>query len=158
MLAIAVSFALFVLLNLFPKETFPLVWIIPILILEPVSYRICSGASLLRLIERGKLTLPVSVAAATLGTGFWWECWNFYSLPKWVYTIPYVDFWKIFEMPLLGYLGYPFFGVIVFSYTSLALHVVARQNLVELFSDSLGPLPAALVRPNDAMRRAEPRP
>ena len=142
-LALVVSFALFVVLNLFPNETFPLVWIIPILILESISYRVCADASLLRLIERGELALPVSVAAATLGTGFWWECWNIYSLPKWVYTIPYVDFWKIFEMPLLGYLGYPFFGIIVFSYTSLALHVVARQTLVRLFSNSIGPPPAA---------------
>ena len=59
-----------------------------------------------------------------LGTafnGFWWEFWNYYSSPKWVYDIAYVGFLKIFEMPLLGYVGYPFFGIIVFSYTAIVL-------------------------------------
>jgi hypothetical protein len=32
--------------------------------------------------------------------------WNFYSWPKWYYTVPYVGWAKVFEMPLLGYLGY----------------------------------------------------
>ena len=61
-------------------------------------------------------------------------CWNFYSLPKWIYTIPYVGFWKVFEMPILGYLGYPFFGLIVFSYAALILNFIAKQDLAKLFS------------------------
>jgi hypothetical protein len=128
------TFVLFALLKLFPNETFPFVWIMPILFLEPLNYTFNPGASLARLLERGQLALPVSISSATLVTGFWWEFWNYYSLPKWVYTIPYVDFWKIFEMPLLGYLGYPFFGLIVFGYTALVLRVVAGENLVDLFS------------------------
>jgi hypothetical protein len=60
--------------------------------------------------------------------------WNVLSLPKWTYTIPYVGFWHIFEMPLLGYLGYPFFGIVVFSYAAIALRLVTRQNLIKLFS------------------------
>ena len=27
-------------------------------------------------------------------------------LPKWIYHVPYVGVAKVFEMPLLGYLGY----------------------------------------------------
>ena len=61
-------------------------------------------------------------------------CWNFYSLPKWIYTIPYVGFWKVFEMPILGYLGYPFFGLIVFSYAALALNFIGGQDLAKLFA------------------------
>jgi len=128
------TFVLFAVLQLFPNETFPLVWIIPILFLEPLNYAFNPGASFSRLIERGQLTLPVSLALATFVTGFCWEFWNYYSLPKWVYTIPYVDFCKIFEMPLLGYLGYPFFGLIVFGYTALVLRVITGENLVDLFS------------------------
>jgi hypothetical protein len=45
--------------------------------------------------------------------------WNFYSYPKWYYTIPYVEFWKVFEMPLLGYGGYLFFGLIIWSFAML---------------------------------------
>jgi len=72
-----------------------------------------------------------------LFTGLWWEIWNYYSLPKWVYTIPYVGFWKIFEMPLLGYLGYPFFGLIVFTYAGLISSILLKRNLVDLFDRSL---------------------
>ena len=112
------TFILFWLLKLFPSETFPLVWIVPILFLEPLAYALGVRASLVRQIEQGNLALPLSLGIGTLITGFWWECWNFYSLPKWIYTIPYVGFWKVFEMPILGYLGYPFLGLIVFSYAA----------------------------------------
>ncbi len=27
-------------------------------------------------------------------------------MPKWIYNVPFVGFWHIFEMPLLGYGGY----------------------------------------------------
>ena len=70
----------------------------------------------------------------TLVTGFFWEMWNYYSLPKWIYTIPYLGFWKIFEMPFLGYLGYPFFGLIVFTYTAVISSVLLKQDLAELIA------------------------
>jgi len=38
--------------------------------------------------------------------GVLWESWNFWSDAKWVYSVPLVDFWHVFEMPLLGYLGF----------------------------------------------------
>jgi len=68
-----------------------------------------------------------------LFTGFWWEMWNYYSLPKWAYTIPYVDFWRIFEMPVLGYLGYPFFGLIVFTYTALISSILLKRDMADVF-------------------------
>ena len=36
-----------------------------------------------------------------------WELWNWGALPFWQYRIPYVGFFPVFEMPILGYLGYP---------------------------------------------------
>jgi hypothetical protein len=41
---------------------------------------------------------------------------------------------QVFEMPILGYLGYPFFGLIVFSYAALILNFIAKQDLAKLFS------------------------
>ena len=134
LIAFVSTFILFWLLNLFPSETFPLVWIVPILFLEPLAYTLGVRASLVRQIEQGNLALPLSLGIGTFITGFWWECWNFYSLPKWIYTIPYVGFWKVFEMPILGYLGYPFFGLIVFSYAAIILNFIAKQDLAKLFS------------------------
>jgi hypothetical protein len=37
--------------------------------------------------------------------------WNYYSQAKWIYTVPYVNRFKIFEMPILGYAGYLPFGL-----------------------------------------------
>jgi hypothetical protein len=41
-----------------------------------------------------------------------WEFWNYWAVSRWTYTVPYQLFgWKVFEMPALGYLGYPPFAV-----------------------------------------------
>jgi len=117
----------FILVWLAPTEAFPLVWIAPFLIIEPLSY-LKGYPSLLGEFSQGRWLLPASAMTATLLTGFWWECWNFYSLPKWVYTVPYVGFCKIFEMPVLGYFAYPFFGLIVFGYTILAVFLCFGEN------------------------------
>jgi hypothetical protein len=37
--------------------------------------------------------------------------WNFWSLAKWKYSIPFAHRFEIFEMPLLGYAGYLPFGL-----------------------------------------------
>jgi hypothetical protein len=123
----------FCFMPLFPNQTFPLIWIAPFLIIEPILY--AGGMpSLLRQIEKGSWALTCSIMIGTLFTGFFWESWNFYSLPKWYYTIPYVGFWKVFEMPILGYGGYPFFGLVVFSYTTLVFAVVLRKNVLDMYS------------------------
>jgi hypothetical protein len=36
--------------------------------------------------------------------------WNYFAMPKWYYTVPFFDYPKVFEMPLLGYFGYIPFG------------------------------------------------
>jgi hypothetical protein len=51
----------------------------------------------------------------SLTCGIFWEWWNFYSYPKWYYTIPYLDFYRIYEMPVAGYLGYIPFGFELYS-------------------------------------------
>jgi hypothetical protein len=37
--------------------------------------------------------------------------WNYYSLAKWIYSVPYVHRFSLFEMPLLGFAGYLLFGL-----------------------------------------------
>ncbi|HVZ64008.1 MAG TPA: hypothetical protein VG936_05415 [Lacunisphaera sp.] len=43
--------------------------------------------------------------------GVFWEMWNYHSLAKWIYTVPFAQRWQIFEMPLAGYAGYIAFGL-----------------------------------------------
>jgi hypothetical protein len=115
----------FVLMFLYPKIFFPLVWIAPLLVLEALNDRL-GFASLLREIREGKWSLVLPFALGTLLTGFFWEMWNFYAFPKWFYTIPLFDFTRVFEMPILGYGGYIPFGLFVFTFTATAFGLTQR--------------------------------
>jgi hypothetical protein len=48
---------------------------------------------------------------AALICGFFWEMWNYGSMARWIYNVPYVNRFHLFEMPVLGYAGYLPFGV-----------------------------------------------
>ena len=103
-----------------PAASFSLLWMCVLLVVDPLNaWR--GQPSLLRQVARGDWRMVLSLGAAGLICGFFWEMWNFYSYPKWYYTVPYVGFWKVFEMPLLGYLGY-----IPFSMELYALYQFAR--------------------------------
>jgi len=110
------------LIYLLPKIAFPLMWLGIILIMDPINFRL-GYPSLIGQIQKGKWNLIISIAAAALFCGFLWEMWNFYSLPKWVYHVPYVGYFKIFEMPILGYLGYLFFGLEIYTYSSFVFSI-----------------------------------
>ena len=69
------------------------------------------GAGWWRDIAAGDWREAGSWALAALGCGLCWELWNLHSLAKWIYTVPYVHRWQVFEMPLLGYTGYLPFGL-----------------------------------------------
>src|SRR5713226_6169004 len=43
--------------------------------------------------------------------GVLWEFWNYWAATKWTYTVPYLGDVKVFEMPILGYLGFPPFAL-----------------------------------------------
>ena len=88
-----------------PRYFFPFVWISIHFILEPVNVWL-NHKSLLTKTQSGNWQSIFSLATGCLICGFFWEMWNFYSYPKWIYRVPFVSFWKIFEMPLLGYGGY----------------------------------------------------
>jgi hypothetical protein len=73
------------------------------------------------------LLLPYSGLAgfaavpAGLIAGAVWELLNYWSLTKWQYTI-HPDWPKLFEMPLLGYLGF-----IPFAFSTLAVYAVLQR-------------------------------
>jgi hypothetical protein len=94
------------LLYLFPDQAFPLVWLAPLAVLDAVA-ELRGRTSIIGLVRRGRAGPVVLLAVAGLGTGILWEMWNWGALPFWQYRIPYVGFFPVFEMPVLGYLGYP---------------------------------------------------
>ena len=88
-----------------PALFFPLVWVGPFLTFDGiVGYY--GGRSLLKDISRGEWRLAAAVGLAGLMCGVLWEFWNFWSTPNWVYHIPYFGYLHVFEMPILGYIGY----------------------------------------------------
>ena len=72
-------------------------------------------------LARGDWRPWVSLWLGGLLCGFFWEMWNLWSFPKWIYHVPYVGFWKVFEMPVLGYLGYLPFAMELYLMAQLAL-------------------------------------
>ena len=97
-------------IGVWPDYLFSLLWISPLLIV--VSLQVLMGERhLLSDISRGDWRLVISSAAAALFCGVFWEMWNYYSLARWEYGIPYVDRFDVFEMPILGYAGYLPFGL-----------------------------------------------
>ena len=116
----AAGWLMLALLLAWPLYFFPFVWGSVYLILEPVNVWL-GNRSLLDDTSSGDWRPAIALAVGCLICGFFWEMWNFYSYPKWVYEVPFVDFLRVFEMPLLGYLGY-----IPFSWELFALyHLVA---------------------------------
>jgi hypothetical protein len=88
-----------------PLYFFPFVWLSVYFILEPLNVWM-GNRSLAKWTGRGDWRPIIALWIGVLLTGFFWEMWNYYAYPKWEYHVPFVGFWKVFEMPLLGYGGY----------------------------------------------------
>lgn len=84
----------------------PLVWIGWILLLEPVNYR-RGRPSWLADLARGDASRLLALLASGVVCGVLWEVWNYWAATKWTYTVPYLGHVKVFEMPVLGYFGFP---------------------------------------------------
>jgi hypothetical protein len=97
------------LLLAWPLYFYPLMWEAIYLILEPVNVRL-GHRSLLEHTASGDWRPPIALSLGCLTCGVFWEMWNYYSYPRWVYRVPFVGVLHVFEMPLLGYLGYLVFA------------------------------------------------
>jgi hypothetical protein len=100
-----VGAAMLVLMLVWPKIFYPFAWTSLLFILEPVNHWM-GRPHFLQDLRNGDWRMVISLAVAGLVCGFFWELWNYYSFPKWVYHTPGAGFLHIFEMPLLGYGGY----------------------------------------------------
>jgi len=71
----------------------------------------------------------VSLSFGALICGFFWEMWNYYSWPKWIYHTPGTEFLHVFEMPLLGYAGYIPFALELYALRNFLCPRAARLRL-----------------------------
>jgi hypothetical protein len=105
-----VGIAMLVLSMTWPERFYPFLWGSAFFLAEPVNaWR--GRPSLLMALARGDWRPAAALAVGALVCGFFWEMWNFWSYPKWTYNTPGVEFMHVFEMPVLGFLGYPAFGL-----------------------------------------------
>ncbi|MBN1558130.1 MAG: hypothetical protein JW951_08290 [Lentisphaerae bacterium] len=93
-----------------PNLLFPLLWIAPLAVMTAVQ-TLAGEPTVFAGVKRGDWRRVWIFALAALVCGFFWELWNAYSHVKWVYTVPYVGRFRIFEMPVLGFAGYLPFGL-----------------------------------------------
>jgi hypothetical protein len=92
------------------RYLFGAVWLGFILLLEPLNYR-WKGFSFLDRFEKGRTRAFWTFLAAGWICGILWEFWNYWAAAKWIYIFPIGQSWKVFEMPLAGYLGFLPFAV-----------------------------------------------
>ncbi len=86
------------------------VWLGFIFLLDPFNYWM-GRDSLWRDLEMGRPLRLYTLLASGGVCGILWEFWNYWATAKWHYTVPILSSVKIFEMPVLGYLGFPPFAL-----------------------------------------------
>lgn len=113
-----------------PRLAFPLVWGATLGLPALANHHLTrpegprpGGASLLRDLEGGRPARFLRLLAGGLIAGGLWEGLNFQARTKWVYTVPGLEETKLFEMPLLGFLGFPALAVQAFCAWTLWCHL-----------------------------------
>jgi len=84
---------------------FALLWVGFVFLLDPLHHKLGLPSLLADLASgyRGRLW---SLFLSGWVCGWLWEFWNYWAAAKWHYVFPILQEWKIFEMPIPGYLGF----------------------------------------------------
>lgn len=99
------------------------VWLGFILLLDPLNAR-AGSESIIGDWRRHRTGRLINLLAAGLICGVLWEFWNYWGGTKWFYNVPILPDVKIFEMPILGFGGFPPFAVECF-----VMYVAVRRWL-----------------------------
>ncbi|HMD80686.1 MAG TPA: hypothetical protein VKE92_05215 [Anaerolineales bacterium] len=93
------------LMLIWPRIFFGFMWLSLYFILEPINVWL-GNPSLADWTQKGDWRPVIALWLGVLLTAFFWEMWNYYSYPKWIYHVAWGDWLHVFEMPMLGYGGY----------------------------------------------------
>lgn len=104
-----------------PTYAFWMVWGATLGVPEVVNRRV-GAPSLLADLEAGKPARILRLLAGGVLAGGIWEGLNYWARAKWIYTVPGFEEWKLFEMPLLGFVGFPVLALEAFAAYSLFCH------------------------------------
>ena len=112
---------------IWPRVFFPFIWLSLFFIFEPINVWM-RNRSLAEWTAVGDWRPVIALWLGVLLTAFFWEMWNFFSYPKWIYDVPWGDWLHIFEMPLLGYGGYLPFALELYALYCLIVGVLGRKR------------------------------
>ena len=101
-LLFAIGLLMLALALAFPRQAFPLAW----LFLWPLCEAACCLLPPRTLLTPLESRVFLRTALFGLPLGLVWESLNWQCARGWIYTVPHFERWKLFEMPLAGYLGY----------------------------------------------------
>lgn len=113
-IVLGVGAAWTVLVLALPHFAYPLLWGVPVLLLEPWLRR-GDGPSLAKDLAAGRPGRILRLLGAGMVCGLWWEAANTVAGGKWIYTVPGLDALRPFEMPLLGFIGFAPFALCLWS-------------------------------------------
>ena len=137
----------------------PLVWLAYILMLDPINY-LRGWPSITGDLAKGNYRRLASLLLAGLICGVLWEFWNYWAISKWTYTVPYLGNIKLFEMPVLGFLGFlPFaiecWAMYIFSRSLLGSRLGSGNGLA-LHDDSIDEFWIATEAPSGTVAQSSP--
>jgi hypothetical protein len=121
-----------------PRTFFWAVWGATFGIPEVLNYR--TGApSLIADLEAGRCGRLLRLLVGGLWAGAVWELLNYWARTKWIYTVPGFEDWKVFEMPLAGFGGFPPLALSAFAFFTLVSRLargrrVAAVTVAAVFS------------------------
>ena len=104
-----------------PRFAFWMVWGATFGIPDVLNRRL-GAPSILADLELGRPGRLLRLLAGGLLAGGVWESLNFWARAKWIYTVPGFEELKLFEMPFLGFLGFPALAVEAFAAYALFCH------------------------------------
>jgi hypothetical protein len=95
---------------IYARYLFALVWMGFVFLLDPINAFLGEHSLFIDLRE-GKINKLFSLFLSGVICGFLWEFWNYWATTKWIYILPFMQETKIFEMPVVGFLGFLPFAV-----------------------------------------------
>ena len=129
-----------------PRWCSALTWGAGLLIADPYVRLHRPEDSLLADVSRGEWRRVGRLIGAGLAVGIVWEGLNWTARAKWIYTVPILEQLKLFEMPPLGFIGFPVFALsawslyhaLVVAGVAAAMHRTWRPDTGRMLVASLG--------------------
>ena len=107
---------------------FFLVWLGFIFLLDPINSHL-GLPSLVGDLAQGRVSRFYALLVSGFVCGWLWEFWNYWAAAKWHYIFPILQHWKIFEMPIPGYLGFLPFALECFTMYVTASWLLGRRGM-----------------------------